>query len=500
MAKRPRTARTARTTRKASKARKALKSPRKALGTTVRHRAGRVARAGVARARAAAPADAAAMTKGIDVSHHQGTIDWAAVADAGIRYAFIKATQGAGFIDARFAENWRGAGQRGIVRGAYLFFDPEATPRKQFDNFTNVVTLGAGDLAPALDIETDGQDWASLPKTKRLPAVLELLSLLESHYGITPIVYTNKRSIDDIFGSKPDGLTDFPLWVASFKKNPPPTLPAGWTEWKHWQQSDKGKVPGITGDVDLDRCIGEPGPVLPTLAIDTIETIETTETTESIETSASMEPMAFGTGISVDAGPTAIDIATPLPDKVRALWDILGRVVADLDASASAAKQRIIKMFLLHLAGHESQLRTRAQDANGPARSLFQLEAHRAKDAGQHARAVNLMGMLASATGNGAGDLNAAFNALPAFDAAHPNQSAFFPSGNLIEAMLIANDLFAAYLVRIDFRRFAAPIPESNEAQAEYWLKFWKGTASNPEAVKKQFLDDCKRVDPHIPA
>jgi hypothetical protein len=202
------------------------------------------------------------------------------------------------------------------------------------------------------------------------------------------------------------------------------------------------------------------------------------------------------------AGPTAIDISQPLPDKVRALWDILGRVVADLDGSASAAKQRVIKTFLLHLAGHESQLRTRAQDANGPARSLFQLEAHRAKDAGQHAQAVNLMGTLATAAGTGPSpdDFSAAFKALPTFDLAHPNQSAFFPAGNLIESTLVTNDLFAAYLVRIDFRRFPDPIPDGNEAQAAYWLKFWKGSASNPDAVKKQFLDDARRVDPHIPA
>src|SRR4029079_7091657 len=78
------------------------------------------------------------------------------------------------------------------------------------------------------------------------------------------------------------------------------------------------------------------------------------------------------------AVPAAIDLGRSLPRKVAALWDILGAVVSDLDVSSTPARQRIVRTFLLHLAGHESQLRTRTQDAGGPARSLFQFEAHRA--------------------------------------------------------------------------------------------------------------------------
>ena len=207
--------------------------------------------------------DTVEFTRGIDVSHHQGQIDWARVSAAGIRYAFMKATQGAGFIDSRFAANWEGAALNSVIRGAYHFFDPEATAAEQFENFTSVVTLEAGDLAPVVDLEVDGQDWSELPSAQRIPVVIELLEFLEDHYAMVPLIYTNWASVDAIFRGRPGQLTHYPLWVASYRQNPPPRMPAGWTDWTHWQHSSEGSVSGIAGAVDLNRCIGDPGPVLP---------------------------------------------------------------------------------------------------------------------------------------------------------------------------------------------------------------------------------------------
>jgi lysozyme len=497
-----------------------------------------------------------AYTPGIDISRHQGTIAWQKVAAAGVKYAYIKATEGASLVDAEFADNWKGTAQNKILRGAYHFFSPGKSPASQFQNFKKTVALQAGDLAPALDLEVDGQNWSALPPADRLPAALELLQLLEEHYGITPLVYTNKRTVDEVFNGDAGGLTSYPLWVASYKNSPPPTMPAGWSIWRYWQHSDKGTVDGITGAVDLNRCEGDPGPVLeeitPPVSFPRAALVRGADTAtaagrgESLavfdhvwrsvhEESGRLFPQGIRHAnvhldldvsgrLSVDiqirglgsalggptavtmpfaapavAPPTAIDLSKPLSEKVPALWEIIGYVVADLDASSSAAKQRVIKTFLLHLAGHESQLRTRRQDAGGPARSLFQFEAHRAKDAGAHAQALSLMGKLAAASGNTAADLKAAITALPAFDPQNPGQSAVFPTGNLIEARFLDNDLFATFMARIDFKRFTAPIPETNQDQAEYWFKFWKGTAPDPQAAKQQFVANCAKVDPHIP-
>jgi lysozyme len=198
------------------------------------------------------------LTIGIDVSRHQGTIDWAKVAAAGIGYCYVKATEGATIRDPRFDGNWTGAAANGVGRGAYHFFSPATAVDRQLANFTTAVRLAPGDLPPALDLEVDGQNWTALPLEKRVPAAVELLQRLEHHYGVRPLVYTNKRTVDEIFAGEPGALVDYPLWVASYKKNPPPTLPVGWTTWKHWQHSQTGTVDGVTGPVDLDWCVGDP--------------------------------------------------------------------------------------------------------------------------------------------------------------------------------------------------------------------------------------------------
>jgi lysozyme len=200
--------------------------------------------------------------EGIDVSRHQGPIDWAAVAAAGIRFAFIKATQGATLRDVRFTENWLRARQHGLLRGAYHFFSPNVAISQQVQNFVQTVDRVPGDLAPVIDLEVDNQDWDALPQPERLPAALEMIRQIEQHYGVKPIVYTNKRTIDEIFQSKPGGLTRHPLWVASYRL-PPPRMPPGWPAWKFWQYTDAGAIAGIAGPVDRNRSDGAIGPTIP---------------------------------------------------------------------------------------------------------------------------------------------------------------------------------------------------------------------------------------------
>src|SRR5262245_764947 len=99
-----------------------------------------------------------AVTQGIDVSHHDGTIDWSAVKSGGIDFAIMKATESTNFVDPMFATNWAGAGQSKIVRGAYHFFRPAADAVAQADFFVqNAGIPGAGDFPLTIDLEaTDG--------------------------------------------------------------------------------------------------------------------------------------------------------------------------------------------------------------------------------------------------------------------------------------------------------------------------------------------------------
>ena len=96
---------------------------------------------------------------GIDVSHHQGAIDWSQVAGAGTRFAFAKATEGRSYVDPTYATNKAGAALSGVVFGAYHFARPDDTANDailEADHFVDVALLEPGDLVPVLDIERTG--------------------------------------------------------------------------------------------------------------------------------------------------------------------------------------------------------------------------------------------------------------------------------------------------------------------------------------------------------
>ena len=93
---------------------------------------------------------------GIDVSAHQGEIEWEQVAEDGIKFAYIKATEGQGWVDEWFAENWAGAARVGIDRGVYHFFTLCAAGDEQARNFLRVAPPDDDALPPAIDLELTG--------------------------------------------------------------------------------------------------------------------------------------------------------------------------------------------------------------------------------------------------------------------------------------------------------------------------------------------------------
>ncbi|MDP3929913.1 MAG: GH25 family lysozyme, partial [Bacteroidota bacterium] len=98
---------------------------------------------------------------GIDVSRHQGKINWDAVSDhtsnnIGISFTFIKASEGRSLRDNYFQENWKNAKEINMLRGAYHFFRPHLTADEQFNLFKGIVKLEKEDLPPVLDVEIRG--------------------------------------------------------------------------------------------------------------------------------------------------------------------------------------------------------------------------------------------------------------------------------------------------------------------------------------------------------
>ncbi|MCB9959672.1 MAG: hypothetical protein H6843_13805 [Rhodospirillaceae bacterium] len=199
--------------------------------------------------------------EGIDVSVYQQRIDWAQVAQAGIRFAFIRASYSKS-TDERVRENWQGAADHGILRGAYHFFRFGRNPLTQAEVFLEALagggaTYGRGDLPPVLDLEWDR--WGVYPGTPELQAayvrdVRTWLDTVAAALGKTPMVYSNRTYWWEI--GNPDSLNGFPFWVAHWGVSWPTSIPEAWDDWLFWQYSAGGTVPGISGPVDLDRFQG----------------------------------------------------------------------------------------------------------------------------------------------------------------------------------------------------------------------------------------------------
>jgi lysozyme len=190
-------------------------------------------------------------TNGIDVSHYQGVVDWNAVADAGIVFAYCKASEGTSFVDTQFSSNWANTQSAGIIRGAYHFFRPSMDANAQAELFlSQVVSLEDGDLPPAVDVEaSDGIDAQDIVDGLQI-----FLDAVQSALDRTPVIYTYPSfwtaSVGDSlqFGS-------YPLWVANYGVSTP-TLPDAWSTYALWQFSDSGTVSGVTGSVDCDSFNG----------------------------------------------------------------------------------------------------------------------------------------------------------------------------------------------------------------------------------------------------
>ena len=197
-------------------------------------------------------------TSGIDVSHHNGSLNWKAIAHAGVAFAFAKATEGTTYSDSLFPANWRGMQDAGIVRGAYHFFHPASPPEEQADFFLkNVGELSAGDLPPVLDVEETIplDEWGKIAAAQRGPLLLRWLTRVEDRLGIPPVIYTRRNWVATVLPN-PGPLSKYPLWVAAYTNAPKPPLPNGWSTWTFWQYSEQGVLRGINGSFDLDRFNG----------------------------------------------------------------------------------------------------------------------------------------------------------------------------------------------------------------------------------------------------
>ncbi len=191
---------------------------------------------------------------GIDVSKWQGDIDWHAARQAGTQFAFIKATEGGDHIDDKFTQNWRGAKQAGIPRGAYHFVFWCRPAEEQADWFKRNVPADPEALPPVLDLEWNGQSRNCPKKVPREQAVAmakTMLLAMEEHTGKRPIIYTDITFHDEVLKNE---LDDYPFWLRSVAAEPHERYEN--RRWTFWQYTTTGRVSGISGDVDRNTFYG----------------------------------------------------------------------------------------------------------------------------------------------------------------------------------------------------------------------------------------------------
>lgn len=189
---------------------------------------------------------------GLDVSQYQGQIEWEKakiVEDTfQLQFVFIRATAGKDKLDSRFHENWKNAKEANFICGAYHYYRPNENSLLQAENFIKHVRLKKGDFPPVLDIE-------NLPKVQSMDSLKvglkRWLTKVENHYKIKPIIYSGEKYFNDFLEDEFKGYT---FWIANYNF----FVEDCKDHWTFWQFTEKGSVPGINGNVDLNIYNGTP--------------------------------------------------------------------------------------------------------------------------------------------------------------------------------------------------------------------------------------------------
>jgi lysozyme len=177
------------------------------------------------------------------VSSYQGEIDWNILAGQNIKFAFIKATEGSGFVDKNFKTNYENANKSGVFAGAYHFFSYDSDGEAQADNFIKNVPISPNTLPPAIDIEFYGDNIKNPLSKEHTSAILKpLLEKLYKYYNKKPIIYATIKSYNLYINGD---YYDYPIWIRSVNTRP---FMSDGRKWLFWQYSDNKVLDGYTGD------------------------------------------------------------------------------------------------------------------------------------------------------------------------------------------------------------------------------------------------------------
>jgi len=183
---------------------------------------------------------------GIDVSHHNGAIDWLRLISLQpkgkeIQFVYCKATEGIGMVDKTWQRNRKLLSQAGIPFGAYHFFSDKTDPVAQAAHFLRHWSPEMCDLPPVLDVEN-----MQLPRGELIHRMDIWLSIVEKESGVKPIIYVSFNDYQELFH---DVFKGYEFWIAAYSR-----VPNALQDQRviHWQFSERGELEGMPSKTDLN--------------------------------------------------------------------------------------------------------------------------------------------------------------------------------------------------------------------------------------------------------
>jgi GH25 family lysozyme M1 (1,4-beta-N-acetylmuramidase) len=191
----------------------------------------------------------AVQTEGVDVSSHQGNVAWTTLWNSGVKWAYVKATEGTYYKNPYFAQQYNGSYNVGMIRGAYHFATPDtASGAAQADYFVNNGGGWSKDgrtLPGALDIEWNpyGATCYGKTQTGMVAWIRDFLNRYKYRTGRDAVIYTATSWWKQCTGNYSGFGASNPLWIARYASEVG-ELPAGWPYYTMWQYTSSGPTVG----------------------------------------------------------------------------------------------------------------------------------------------------------------------------------------------------------------------------------------------------------------
>ncbi|MEU9185979.1 lysozyme [Streptomyces sp. NPDC048484] len=208
------------------------------------------------------PTSRATQTEGVDVSSHQGNVAWPALWSSGVKWAYVKATEGTYYTNPYFTQQYTGSYNVGMIRGAYHFATPDTTGGAAQANY--FVDHGGGwskdgrTLPGALDIEWNPYGAACFGKTQSAMVtwIRDFLNQYKARTGRDAVIYSATSWWTQCTGDYAGFASANPLWIARYA-SAAGTLPAGWSYYTMWQYTSSGPTVGDHNKFNgtLDRVV-----------------------------------------------------------------------------------------------------------------------------------------------------------------------------------------------------------------------------------------------------